>query len=349
MMDERYRDELNQIRLTNESREDLARALAARQEQPAQRPRRRWSRTAVAAAVLAAVLVGSVGAAVVVPPVVRSYFGDSAGYRQSAVKLGESITKNGWTMTLTDCMADDYTIYLGVTLTAPEGTALDWENGYFFDEWGSPTFPELEYGSAGTYTQLEDDDPTDNQIRFLLTSYYASYEESLHGQLMEVTLGKLFHYAGWNGNEYSYEEIYDCDETWTFRTTLNYPDHIIRLEPNVSVHTLDVDATITEVIVSPLSVYVHIEGEALKGHHSWVPKNAPDGWYGCVEYQDITLYTKDGNPIPMMDDQACSGCSGGDLDHPEDGWIHLVRRPDTPLDVENLASISVCGVEIPLT
>ena len=81
MMDERYRDELNQIRLTKESREDLARALAARQEQPAQRPRRRWSRTAVAAAVLAAVLVGSVGAAVVVPPVVRSYFGDSAGYR----------------------------------------------------------------------------------------------------------------------------------------------------------------------------------------------------------------------------------------------------------------------------
>ena len=61
MMDERYRDELNQIRLTNESREDLARALAARQEQPAQRPRRRWSRTAVAAAGLGAVLGGPVG------------------------------------------------------------------------------------------------------------------------------------------------------------------------------------------------------------------------------------------------------------------------------------------------
>ena len=61
MMDERYRDELDRIRLTKESREDLALALAARQEQPAHRPRRRWSRTAVAAAVLAAVLVGSVG------------------------------------------------------------------------------------------------------------------------------------------------------------------------------------------------------------------------------------------------------------------------------------------------
>ena len=52
MMDERYRDELNQIRLTKESREDLARALVARQEQPVQRARRRWSRTAVAAAVI---------------------------------------------------------------------------------------------------------------------------------------------------------------------------------------------------------------------------------------------------------------------------------------------------------
>lgn len=348
MMDERYREELNQIRLTQESREDLARALAARQGKPAQRPRRRWSRTAVAAAVVAAILVGSVGAAVVVPPVVRSYFGDSAGYQQSAVELGQSITKNGWTMTFTDCMADDYTIYLGVTLTAPEGTVLDWANGYHFADWNLPNFPELDLGDSGGYEQLEDDDPTDNQLSFIFTSYYSSEGESLNGQTMEITLGKLFHYAGWNGTEYSHEKIYDCDETWSFRATLNYPDHVIRLKPNLPVHTLDVDATITEVVVSPLSVYVHIEGDALKGHHSWVPKNAPDGWYGCIEYQEITLYTKDGTAISMIDGEAGGGCSGG-TDPTEDGWIELTRRPDTPLDVENLASISVCGVEIPLT
>lgn len=348
MIDERYRDELNQIRLTQESREDLARALAARQGKPAQRPRRRWSRTAVAAAVVAAILVGSVGAAVVVPPVVRNYFGDSAGYRQSAVELGQSITKNGWTMTLTDCMADDYTIYLGVTLTAPEGTVLDWADGYHFDDWSSPTFPDLDMAGSGSYEQLEDDDPTDNQLSFIFTAYYISEGESLNGSTMEITLGKLYHNTVWNEKEKEWERSYDCDATWTFRTTLNYPDHTIRLEPDLPVHTLDVDATITEVVVSPLSVYVCIEGDALKGHHSWVPKNAPDGWYGCIEYQEVTLYTKDGTAIPMMDDQACSGCSGG-TDPTEDGWLHLVRRPDTPLDVENLASISVCGVEIPLT
>lgn len=347
MMDERYRDELNQIRLTQESREDLARALAARQAQPAQRPRRRWSRTAVAAAVVAAILVGSVGAAVVVPPVVRSYFGDSAGYRQSAVELGESITKNGWTMTLTDCVADDYNLYLGITLTAPEGTVLDNERGYRFEKWGGADIAVTNGGSA-YYEQLEDDNPTDNKLHFILWNEYIPQEGiTLNGQTMEVTFGKLYHLTTWNDTEQEWERAYDCDATWTFRTTLNYPDHIIRLEPNVSVHTLDVDATITEVVVSPLSVYVCIEGDALKGHHSWVPKNAPDGWYGCIDYQDITLYTKDGTAIPMMDHVAGSGCSGG-TDPTEDGWLHLVRRPDTPLDVENLASISVCGVEIPL-
>ena len=56
MMDNRYRDELDQIRLTGESKRALVRALAARQ---VSKHARRWSRTAVAAAVIAAVLAGT--------------------------------------------------------------------------------------------------------------------------------------------------------------------------------------------------------------------------------------------------------------------------------------------------
>ena len=78
-----------------------------------------------------------------------------------------------------------------------------------------------------------------------------------------------------------------------------------------------------------------------------MPNTAPDVCYGCVEYQEVTLYTKDGTAIPMTDGTAGSGCSGG-TDPTEDGWIRLVRRPETPLDVENLASISICGVNIDL-
>ena len=355
MMDNRYRDELDQIRLTGESKQELARALAARQ---GSKPVRRWSRTAIAAAVIAAVLAGTVGAAVVLPPVVRNYFGDSAGYRQSAMELGQSITKNGWTMTLTDCLADDYTIYLGLTLTAPEGTVLDCPYGYHFIDPFMPDFDLPGLTGSGTYHQVEDDDPTDNQISFLFSWSYYSPEKSLNGQTLEFTLGELYHDVGWNGGtEYSIEKIYDCSETWAFRTTLNYPDHIIRLEPDVTVHTLGVDAKVAEVTVSPISVYVLLADSSLGLHHQNPPRNA----YGdpaCTEYQEITLYTKDGTAIPLTNDSPESGCDEGTWIMPADweadpsggerSWLRFIRRPDTPLDVEDLASISICGVEIPL-
>ena len=347
---EQYRKELEQIRLTKESKEALIHALQAKQVPQASRKPRRWNRVTLIAAAMAAVLVISAGAAVVASPVVRSYFGNSIGYQQSAVELGESITQNGWTMTLTDCAADDYTVYVGVTLTAPEGTVLDNEKGYLFEDWFPPDFPELDVAGSGGYMQVEDEDPTDNQISFIFTTnlYYNAGNQPLNGQLMELTLGKLYHNTVWDEKEERWLRTYDCEEDWTFRTTLNYSDHITRLEPNLPVHTLDVDATITEVVVSPLTVYVQIEGDALKGHHDWVSKNAPDGWYGCVEYQEVTLYTKDGTAIPMMGGMSGSGCSGG-TDRTEDGWIRLVRRPETLLDVENLAAISICGVWIELS
>ena len=356
MMDNRYRDELDQIRLTGESKQELAQALAARQ---GSKTARRWSRTAVAAAVIAAVLAGTVGAAVVLPPVVQNYFGDSAGYRQSAMELGQSITKNGWSMTLTDCLADDNTIYLGLTLTAPEGTVLDCPYGYHFMDPFMPTFPDLPgLTGSGTYHQVEDDDPTDNQISFLFFWSYYSQEKSLNGQILDFTLGELYHDVGWNGGtEYSIEKVYDCSETWAFRTTLNYPDHIIRLEPDVTVHTLSVDAKVAEVTVSPISVYVLLADSSLLGHHHNPPRDS-EGYPACTEYQEITLYTKDGTAIPLMNDSQESGCDESTWIMPTDweadpsggerGWLRFIRRPDTPLDVENLASISICGVEIPL-
>lgn len=347
-MDERYRAELDQIRLTEESKAELARVLARRQEAAPGRTRRPWKRTALVLAAAVAVLTITAGGIVLTNPVLQSYFADNDGYRQNVVELGQSSTKHGWTVTLTDCVADDYTIYLGVTLTAPEGTVLDAERGYHFDKRGAPAFPGLGLGGSGHYEQVEDDDPSDNQVSFVFQGQYLPDEQSLNGKTMEFTLGGLYHFTQWNESRQRWDREYDCRATWRFRTTLNYPDNIIHLYPNLPVHTLDVDATITEVVVSPLTVFVCIEGDSLKGHHSWVPKNAPDGYYGCVEYQEVNLYTTDGTVIPMSQAGGGSGCSGGSLPD-EAGWLHLVRRPEEKIiDVEQLDHLTVCGVEIPL-
>ena len=104
-------------------------------------------------------------------------------------------------------------------------------------------------------------------------------------------------------------------------------------------------------------MYVLQADGSLGRHHQNPPRNAY-GVPACTEYQEITLYTKDGTAIPLKNDSPESGCDEGTWIMPADweadpsggerGWLRFIRRPDTPLAVENLASISICGVEIPL-
>ncbi|MFQ7854836.1 MAG: DUF4179 domain-containing protein [Flavonifractor plautii] len=143
-MDRRYREELEQVRLTEESKRELVRALEARRELAAEgtgqkdallepyrrgggRPDRR-----------AGVVGGGGGDRL---PVLRSYFGDSAAYQQSAAELGQSVTKDGWTVTLTDCVGDDRNLWFGLEIAGPEGTVLDAENYYI--DWYECQFPGL--------------------------------------------------------------------------------------------------------------------------------------------------------------------------------------------------------------
>ena len=76
-----------------------------------------------------------------------------------------------------------------------------------------------------------------------------------------------------------------------------------------------------------------------------------DSWYGCVEYQEVSLFTKDGTEISLMQGLSGSGCSGGNKDYPEEGYLQLNRRPDTYelIDMDSLDQITICGVEIPLS
>lgn len=342
-MKRQYQNELDQVKLSAESKTALIHSLTARERGSRVWFPHRWARPVIAAAALICVLAASVAAVTVIPPVLGNYYQNSKGYQQSSVALGESITKGGWTMTLTDCVMDEYNLYIGFELTAPEGTVLDWEDGYQFDEWD---LTYLGIGASGGIKQLEDDDPTDNSIRFIRDAAFVMREDqSLDGQQIEVTMGGLYHRI-WTG-EYTYERINDCEEIWKFPITLSLPEKVIRLEPNLPVTTLDVEATITRVEVTPIGVYVYIEGDTLKGHHSWVPRNAPDGYYGCIEYQEITLYLMDGTAIPMTDGMEGGGCSGG-TDTSESGYLHLTRRGDTLIDMDMLDHISICGVEIPL-
>ena len=171
--------------------------------------------------------------------------------------------------------------------------------------------------------------------------------KSLDGKEFTISFGGLYHNGEWNENAKTYNRIYDCQESWNITSMVLLPEKTITIEPNTPVTTLGVEADITKIEITPIGVYVYVEGDALKGHHSWVPKNAPDGGYSCIEYQDVVLHLFDGTELPLTEGMDGSGCSGG-TDTSEPGRLFLARRGDTLLDMDTIDFITVCGVDFPL-
>lgn len=360
---ENYKTELDKMRLTDESKKNLAASLARRGAKTGTPNHRRFSGAVRLAALLAAaVCLATAGyAAAAASPTLRdSVFAGGAAYEQSSSFIGRSVDNQGWTATITDCVGDDYYLYLGLDLTAPEGTVLD-ADWYCFGDLAEYVlkFSDFRNSAGQKIWQLPDEDPTDNRVSFVITAS-ALFEKDGHfnNQKMRLRLPEL-RTGRLNLETLDHEYTTIKSGKWDFgNITLDYPDSTIRLTLNLPVTTLGVEAVITELAVSPLSVSVRIEGDALKGHHSWVPKNARDGWYSCIDYQEIVLHFDDGTAFTV--DQADSNvagslCTGGD-DPSKDGLLVLRRTysaningvSDRLVDVDRVVSVSVCGVEIPL-
>lgn len=361
-----YRAELDRLRLTDESKRALTASLTQRQSNPTRSSPRRLTGTLRLAGVIAAVicLLGTVGYAAVAgaPTLLGRVFDGGAAYEQSSAFIGRSAENNGWTVTVTDCVGDDTNLYVGLELAAPEGTVLD-ADWYCFGTRHDfqLSFPGMMPGGSKGLHQLPDEDSRDNRLSFII---HASSipglldEDTFNGRKMRLRLPEL-RTGTWNSEAMEYDYTTVCPGKWDFGTmTVSYPDSTIHLEPDLPVTTLGVDAVITELKVSPLSVYVRIEGDALKGHHSWVPKDAPDGGYSCIDYQEIVLHFDDGTSFIVDKEDsnlAGSGCSGG-TDTNEEGLLVLRRTysrnhngvSNRLIDVDRVASVSVCGVDIPL-
>lgn len=348
-MERNYRRELDQIRLSQENKAALVQSLTGKKN--AANGPRHILRGSLVAAALVFLLGLTATAAVAWEPLLGEHFGNTPGYQQSSVVLGASDTQNGWTAVVTDCVGDDQTMYFGVEIIAPEGTVLD-QKEYFFEEWDIE-FPGIRYwygriSGGGGFTMLEDEDPADNRLTFLLkTDFFPEEDTVLNGETVKLRLGKLGHFTVFREETSDWDTEYDTQAVWTIQTSLSFPDNTIRLEPKLPVKIFDAEATITSVELSPINVFVKIEGDSLKGHHAWMPKTAPDGWYGC-DNQEITLYTKDGTAISLTEAPGSgSGCSGGE-DMTEPGSIRIVRRFDTLMDLSEVDHLEVCGVSIPL-
>ena len=95
---EGYREELDQVKLTEESKRALVRSLQNRKEDEMRKNGRkpvRIRRVAAVAAVICLLTTGAVAAVTASPTLRDRIFGDSAAYEQSSAFIGRSVETGG--------------------------------------------------------------------------------------------------------------------------------------------------------------------------------------------------------------------------------------------------------------
>jgi len=383
------------IRFTREEKADLAvrlRQAAERQEEEpmtneTKRKVRKFSRGAVIS--IAAALTLTAGAvAAAVSPGLRSYFDartpeDQTALEQGIYRLDRSLTYNGWTVTLDECVGDDCQAFLWVDVTAPEGLRLKapeggtFESGYRLDADG------ISGPTGGNMYALEDENDRDNRISFCIEAH-PFLDGGVRGNTMDITLDPIVDTwvtgKGKNAQTHEGGPLTDAirDHSWVFEDVeLNYPDQSIRLEPKLEVPYLDGTATLACVEISPMTAVVRVEGGSCYHHHTQDTfdvvsnENSDELTLGdvtilfggtqvgemtdCHAALDVEVHMKDGTVLPSAM-AAGSECDDSST-QPDDAYVekHILYVeensnliPDRVIDPAQVDHVTVCGVDVPV-
>lgn len=268
---------------------------------------------------------------------------------QAGLDLGESCTVDGWTLTAAQALGDQTQIRILLDVTAPEGTVL--KPGHYRLE-----VPQLEPLTTFTFDEVEDDEPTDNKMSFVISTIP---EKDYRGETIKLHIGGISRYKDHTMEErlagadpFDRDELIKGDFDLSFK--VDYRDTSVTYKPGVEVDTAGGKVKVEEVRLSPLSVVVKLSGAGTKvtpdfqasadGSEDWKAYTVQDGAAsafgengGLRSEFGVTVEVKDksGNVIP---------------------WTTGDTEPDSVtmtftgiIDPADVASIVVNGVEIPLT
>jgi len=209
------------------------------------KPIRRWGMRLLTAAVITVLLTMSVFAAeniMTYDDWFRDFFSNKEVVadisenqlillENSLTPINQSVTSNGYTVTLESAITDGFVAYFTFRVDAPEDVVLD-KPRYDFREVPLDIFGEdIDDGDitirSGGWRTLEDDDPTDNTVRLLL-EISISDPEKMNSALTDktektITLNTFLRDAG----PESPAEI-QAEGEWTFTFTLPDTDPVTR-------------------------------------------------------------------------------------------------------------------------
>ena len=238
-----------------------------------------------------------------------------------------SAESQGWTLTVDKVTADPNFATLVVTMTAPEGTALDADN-YTLD-----CMPLVgESGGGFSVNFLEDGDPADNRVSFSVEMTLGSGAPE-EGILYVTGLEGVYFTEGHVGE--SFFPVVTGD--WSVPFRLKPEGDVLTYRPDQEVTTHLGRLVIGRVEVGPLSVSITLSGDtvAVEGVEAAYPG-------ASVRSDRILLKLLDQSGERVLPGMSTySRGEGG-------GW-ELLLSFDSAIRPETLASIDIDGVKVPLT
>lgn len=284
----------------------------------------------------------------------------NTNFEQNITYLGITETWNGWSLTLTDVIGDYSDIWIGFELKTPEHITLNHEQNrhYCFEEIRlSPN--HLDQGINQENIKLIDAHTLTGL--FKLNTYGTNHTKKPEFQNKTISFSfSGFHdiYSAFQPETKTYEYVTcskDYEEinkhTFSFKNIpLDYKTMEITLTPNDKVSVFQGEATITKIIISPISVTARVEGEGCKDHH-YKPTSRPEAYRdstlkaldgsvyneGCLRELGLKVIYKDGSEVEF------SQSSGSCDDKTKPYYLEKTQRTKQIIDLDNIAYIEVCG------
>lgn len=350
-MNRQYRDELDQVRLSAQSKQTLIDRLQEQTvPQNVKKYGRRHRRAAVLAIAACAVLAATAGAAALHDTLQNLWTDESQPvYEAYKTDLNRTQTVDGWTVALTDCVGSENMLYIGVELTVPED--VDPNEPYRFGDYDM-TFPDGSQATIGG--GINDappyDGPDGNTLHFVWDMNVApdsqTEPQSLQGKTVDLTIDSVYRLV-WNAEDDRYDEILMTDHVWKFEDVkLDYPTADTTYTVGKPIEYLGGTATLDQVTVSPFGVKVSISGGSVFHHHQEQRTKNGD----CLMCA-LTAYDAQGN---VLYENPLWGGAGSQCDEDAGTTViyHDYQTADWNkilIDPAKIAKIQVNNVEIPLT
>ena len=175
---------------------------------------------------------------------------------QAVQNLDSTCTVDGWTVTASQVLGDKTQLRVLLDVTAPEGTVLP--NGDY-----RLGLPILDPDVIFTVDKVEDDEPTDNKMSFVLSSVQA---KDYRGQTVKFHMEGISRYKKYTleelnagANPLDVDRLVAGDFDLTFQ--LNYQDTSVTYNPGAEIDTAYGKIQVDEITLSPLSIFIKLSGE----------------------------------------------------------------------------------------